>query len=446
MGHPGANYLWRGVGCGLALLQLVLLGLWWALLPRADAGKALLRYGTFGTAEQLLQEKELVARFEELHPDIDVKLEFVTSGNYLFKLKMQIAGRTAPDVTWMGTEDFQDFVSKGAFRPLDDLIARDPTFNLDDYFPVMINAYMYQGKHYGIPKDNSPLLFFYNKEAFDAVHVPYPTADWTWKELVDAGKELTRDLNGDHRVDQYMFIPMWEFTYFFQCGCPIIDPDTGLSAMDTPEARTAMQFIHDFVYVEHLGPTGLQIAGIIAAGGASDTGLGVVDLFPMGKVACFACNPAVVPYFTRVCTFDFDCTELPAGETDAQIVDGAAYPILAQSRYPYEAWELVKFLTGPEVQTYRARAGDSVPSLKSVAASDAFLKRTAPPQNMAEVSLDIVQKARRTPSPRHPKWAELRATWNQCYERVMTDDDPMPVEEALRVCAERMNKILANPY
>jgi len=55
----------------------------------------------------------------------------------------------------------------------------------------LINAFTYQGKTYGIPKDFNTLGLVYNKDLFKAAGVAEPTNDWTWTDLQTAAKKLT---------------------------------------------------------------------------------------------------------------------------------------------------------------------------------------------------------------------------------------------------------------
>ena len=40
---------------------------------------------------------------------------------------------------------------------------------------------------------------------FDAAGIAYPDDTWTWDTLVDVGKKLTLDTNGDGQTDQWGF-------------------------------------------------------------------------------------------------------------------------------------------------------------------------------------------------------------------------------------------------
>ncbi|MCP5098258.1 MAG: extracellular solute-binding protein [Chloroflexi bacterium] len=87
---------------------------------------------------------------------------------------------------------------------LDPLIAADPSFNLDDYFPLAVNKFTAQGQLWGLPADINPIIIEYNKDLFDAASIPYPTYEWTTDDFLDIAIELT---TGEGQHKQYGFVP-----------------------------------------------------------------------------------------------------------------------------------------------------------------------------------------------------------------------------------------------
>jgi len=51
---------------------------------------------------------------------------------------------------------------------------------------------------------------------FDAAHVAYPTADWTYDDLKAAAKALTLDKNNDGKIEQYgLWTDTWDMELFW---------------------------------------------------------------------------------------------------------------------------------------------------------------------------------------------------------------------------------------
>src|SRR5439155_1465888 len=89
------------------------------------------------------------------------------------------------DIFWIDS-----LMKTGKLLALDDLMAKSGV-KKDDFVPTIINAFSYQGKTYGIPKDFNTLGLVYNKDIFKAAGVAEPTNYWTWTDLSAAAKKLT---------------------------------------------------------------------------------------------------------------------------------------------------------------------------------------------------------------------------------------------------------------
>ncbi len=55
------------------------------------------------------------------------------------------------------------YAARGAHRPLDDLIAADPDFELDDFYPTIQKISSFNGQTYAIGFDVAPTVLYYNK-------------------------------------------------------------------------------------------------------------------------------------------------------------------------------------------------------------------------------------------------------------------------------------------
>ncbi len=59
------------------------------------------------------------------------------------------------------------------------------------------------------------------------------------------------------------------------------------------------------------------------------------------------------------------------------------YVMSAKTKYPEQAWTVLKALTSPEVQAQVAALGTNIPSNKAQAAVDAFMNSKPPDDNTA---------------------------------------------------------------
>ncbi len=190
---------------GFVLLGIVtaiaLIGLrFFVFIPEPSAQKTvtirLSGWGGSPTEAALLQE--VLQDFEALHLHIKVKNE-VIADQYMDVIKTRLIGEAAPDVFYLDVSEAPFLIRKDVLEPLDSYIT--PDFDLADFEPSLLNPFTYQGQIYGLPKDYSTLVLFYNKQAFTAAGLTHPPQ--TWDELSHYAQLLTLDSDRDGRIDQY---------------------------------------------------------------------------------------------------------------------------------------------------------------------------------------------------------------------------------------------------
>jgi multiple sugar transport system substrate-binding protein len=114
-------------------------------------------------------------------------------------------------------------------------------------------------------------------------------------------------------------------------------------------------------------------------------------------------------------------------QAPAGILHSDAFCLTAASKHKDAAWEFVEFALGPEGQRILARTGRTVPSLVSVARSDAFLDPTQRPKS-SQVFLDVVPTLRSVPSI--STWPEIEDRAEGILENGLYGGTP--VDEVVR--------------
>jgi multiple sugar transport system substrate-binding protein len=102
------------------------------------------------------------------------------------------------------------------------------------------------------------------------------------------------------------------------------------------------------------------------------------------------------PTFREAAKFDWDVAPLPVWREPAGILHSDAYCLAKASPAKDSAWTFIEFALGPEGQEIVARTGRTVPSLKEVARSEAFLDPHEKPKS-SQVFLDAIPTIRRVP-------------------------------------------------
>ena len=247
----------------------------------------------------------LLDEFMVENPDIKVEGQFVPD-DYWTKLQTQVAGGTPPDVGIGDYGRLVQYAKSGVLLPISDMLELTD-FPLDKMFADAVGQYRWaegdfdsgseSGELYGLPSDGQGQLFAYNKNMFDEAGVAYPTDEWTWDDLVAAGKAIT---NADENKWGFL-IPgwgMWVRGWFaFQADGSFATPDFKTATFDSPGAMESIQWLWDLAYTHKIAPPpGLQAA---------------TNPFMSGQVAMTIDGIWWVSDFATITDFEWDMAMLP---------------------------------------------------------------------------------------------------------------------------------------
>lgn len=367
-------------------------------------------YMMWGAPEELAVWQKIVDDFQQANPTIKVKVDVSDWDSYWNKLKTLYAGGTPPDVFAMDGPLYPDWAARGVLLNLQPYIDKTPGL-LDGIYPNTLATYRRPDGFFGMPRDLQPIVLFYNKAMFDAAGLAYPTDTWTMNDLRAAAKQLTKDTNGDGKLDQWGFAPdLWDMELFWSAavwgyGGDILSTDYAKTTLADGKGRDAWHFIADMVLQDKSVP-----GPLIAAEYGNDP-------FAAGVAAMTTIGHWVVPQYAQL-AFKWDVAPMPAGPaTRATSVNSAGFVVSKDTKHADAAWQFVKFAIGSVGQTRLTELGFAVPILKSIAESPVFLKQKTAPINQ-QVFLDSLQFARAKPSFKgYDEWAStvgdsLVPVWN----------------------------------
>jgi len=147
-------------------------------------------HGNTGRAGRAL--KELVAEFNDTHPDIQVTEQFYgNTDRALQKVETAVASGEYPDIAYLYGSWAANIAESPKVLALNDLIESDPEFAWEDFWPAEQLAATVEGRIIAVPALVDNLAVLYNKDLFDEAGVEYPAADWTWDDFRAAAKAIT---------------------------------------------------------------------------------------------------------------------------------------------------------------------------------------------------------------------------------------------------------------
>ncbi len=170
-----------------------------ALLPgcsggdgrRGDRGRSVLRFQSLAWQKESVDaNKQLVAEWNRLHPDIPVQYVQGAWPTVHDQLLTSFEGGEAPDIIHDASDDLADFAYGGYLADLTGLLPR----RLKDDIPARgWESGTFGGRVYGIPFLQEPRVLIADgvKLRRSGVRVPTADAPWTWEEFGEVAKELT---------------------------------------------------------------------------------------------------------------------------------------------------------------------------------------------------------------------------------------------------------------
>ena len=133
---------------------------------------------------ELASLRATLAAFAKAYPSINVKE--INLDPYPEGMLARFAARKPPDVFYVDSNVFLDWVSQGVLEPINSYLAK-AKFSTKPFYPRLLAGFQYKGKLYGLPKDWSPLATEVDTTALAKAQVSTPT---TWAQLTSAGNAL----------------------------------------------------------------------------------------------------------------------------------------------------------------------------------------------------------------------------------------------------------------
>lgn len=364
----------------------------------------------FGDDAEKKAYDALVEAFENKYPAIPVALIYVPNQfAYRDQVAQDFALGQPYDVVILNNRRYGFYGLRKMLEPLGPYLDKSSVVREADFFPEALAPFRLNGVLNCIPQNASNLVVYWNKDLFDQAGVAYPKAEWTWDEFLKTAQALTRDTNGDGKIDQFGLGTEADLLrlapFIWQNGGEIVNNESKPTQLtiDSAASQEAIRWVVDLQVKHHVVPS------------PEDE---IVESFETrfmdGKIAMFINQRRGVGMYRDNAKFNWDVAPLPRNKRAAGVLQADAYCIPIASNHKANAWKLVEFASSVEGQTILAASGRSMPSLRAVAQSDAFLQPGQKPEH-AEVFVDTLSLAR--PFPVLLNWVQIEEIAGEQIER-----------------------------
>lgn len=285
---------------------------------------------------------------EETGIKVDVQVKEWDS--YWTLLEAGASGGDMPDVFWMHSNNSQMYMKNNKLLKLDDYIEKSDKVDMSNYMSEITELYTYDGSYYAVPKDYDTIALWYNKKMFDDAGLSYPDETWTWDDLYEAAKKLTKDdgsqygfcMNTSNDQDTY-------YNMVYSMGGYIVNDDHTKSGYDDANTIKAMDYVGKLL--KDCCPPATTM---------SETGTDV--MFQSGTVAMITQGSWMTAGFldNEYLVENCDVAILPYDKTTGMrtsICNGLGWAASADTKRPDDCWKLIEWLGSKEMQEKQAELG-----------------------------------------------------------------------------------------
>ncbi len=284
---------------------------------------------------------KLLPDFERAHPDIHVNVQQLPLSAAHQKLLTAFAGGSTPDMTQLGNTWLPEMVALDALEPLQARVDRSTVIRQDDYFASIWATNVIDGALYGVPWYVDTRLLFYRNDLLKQAGFNAPPRDWAeWRRMLAALSDPQRHTWG-------ILLPTNEYEQLMSLALQQSDPllrDGGrYGNFESAGFKRALTFYVD-TFKLHQAPA---ITNVEAGNPWSEFGRGVYAFYLSG--------PWNIGEFRK---------RLPAAEQDdwataplpgpdgpgIGVAGGSSLVIFRRSKHQDAAWQLIEYLSQPQVQ------------------------------------------------------------------------------------------------
>lgn len=366
----------------------------------------------------------LTRDFEAEHPHLRVKVQQLPWSGAHEKLLTAVVGDSVPDVAQLGNTWIAEFATIGALEPLTERIERSK-LDARDYFPGIWETNRFQGELYGVPWYVDTRLLFYRRDLLERAGFTQPPKSWS--ELLEVSSALERAAPPGGSA---LFLPLNEpealLAFGLQQPEPLLRDGNRFGNFRSAGFQRALSF-----YVE------LFSRGLAPKAGSAEIG-NLWEEFGRGTFAIYISGPWQLGELERrlppALAESWTTAPLPGPDgPGASLAGGSSLVVFRGSPRKSAAFELVEYLSRPEVQRrFYALSGD-LPARRSSYA-DPALERD-PHLHAFREQLERVK-----PLPRVPEWERIArevAIFGERAARAL-----LPVESAAAALDQRVDAIL----
>lgn len=389
-----------------------------------DEATTTIRFWAMGREAEVVAE--LLPDFEREHPGLRVEVQAIPWTAAHEKLLTAYAADAMPDLLQLGNTWIPEFAALEALEPLQLRIDASTVVDIADYFPGILDTNVVDNQLLGVPWYVDTRLLYYRRDILrDAGIVGVPH---TWDEWAAAMDAVQRNAGpGRHAI----LLPLNEFepqlSLALQQDDPLLRDGGTRGNFDSPGFRSALAF-YARIFEQGWAPA------------LSETQVSNVwDEFFRGSYAFYLSGPWNIREFRRRAPAgladEWGTMPLPGPDGPGAGIAGGTSLVLPRGGMRADAaWQLVEYLSRPEVQRRFHALSGNLPPRRS-----AWAHPELAGDPLAAAFRDQLERVR--PTPKVLEWERIAQEIRLVTERVVRGG--LSQDQAVRELDASVDAILA---
>lgn len=384
-----------------------------------------LRFWAMGAEGENVQQ--LVREFEQQHPNVDVRVQQIPWTAAHEKLLTAYVGNVTPDLAQLGNTWVPELQAVDAIEPLDKYVAQSSVVKASGVFPGIWDTNVLNDTLFAVPWYVDTRVLFYRKDILKAAG--YDSMPQSWPAWRAAMQAIQKKAGARQWA---IFLPTNEWMQPVVLGLqnvsPILKDGGRYGGFEDAPFRGAYEF-----YV------GLFRDGLAPVAGNNDIANAYQE-FARGTFAMWITGPWNIGEFQRRLPPDMQqswaTAPLPGPEGAASGVSnagGSSLVLFKGSAHPKEAWELIEFLSRPDIQRRFYHLTGDLP-----AQINAWQDTSLAGNRYAAAFYTQLQRVR--PTPKVPEWEFITSKIIDVSE--LSIRGGLSTDRALAMLDAQVNRIL----
>ncbi len=288
------------------------------------------QWGAYEAADAAIREK---------YPWLTMEYLGGSSASFegMTKMVVDAAAGSLPDMVYAQGTQIQYYIGNKIVVSMTPYLNKDKAFDLNDFPKVAVDMYSRGGQVYGIPYDHGAQMLWYNADLFKKNGVTPPTAKWTWDDVVDAGKRLTNEGQGQWGLVNGGPTATWSMaSYIGPWGGMWVDDTETKTGITSAGSIAAVQYWMDLFFKHKINPIPGSFTG---------------NLYVEGRAAMTIGGPWSYRDWIGKINFESPIADWPLGPGGKRVSAsmGSGYPITTTSKHRDETWLYESELLGKDM-------------------------------------------------------------------------------------------------